>query len=83
VIPHCGRRVHCRGEGFPSASVLGAEMVNKVFFVVLKSSKYAIHHVLAPRYEVRGEHLAFVNTEGRPAALFPIETIQSWNVLPG
>jgi hypothetical protein len=49
-------------------------------FVVLRSSK-AILHVLAARYEVRGEHLAFINTEGRLAAQFPIDTIQSWNVL--
>jgi hypothetical protein len=57
-------------------------MVDQVFFLVLKSSKYAIQHVLAARYEVRGEHLAFINTEGRLAALFLIDTIQSWNVLP-
>ena len=57
-------------------------MVDQVFFVVLKSSKHAIQHVLAARYEVRGEHLAFINKEGRLAAQFPIDTIQSWNVLP-
>jgi hypothetical protein len=57
-------------------------MVDQVFFVVLKSSKCAIQHVLAARYEVRGEHLAFINTEGRLAALFLIDSIQSWNVLP-
>jgi hypothetical protein len=56
-------------------------MVDQVFFVVLKSPKYTIQHVLAARYEVRGEHLAFINTEGRLMALFLIETIQSWNVL--
>jgi hypothetical protein len=56
-------------------------MADQVFFVILKSSEYAIQHVLAARYEVRGEHLAFINTEGRLAALFPIDTIQSWNVL--
>ncbi|MEA2260565.1 MAG: hypothetical protein QOJ51_3390, partial [Acidobacteriaceae bacterium] len=60
---------------------LGAEMADQVFFVVLKSSKHTIRHVLAARYEVRGEHLAFINTEGRLAAQFPIDTIQSWNVL--
>jgi hypothetical protein len=86
VIPACGRRVHCRGRrDSPSAQLasgLGAERIDQVFFVVLKSPKYAIRHVLAVRYEVRGEHLAFINTEGRLAAQFPIDTIQSWNVLP-
>jgi hypothetical protein len=52
-------------------------MADQVFFVVLKSSKHAIQHVLAARYDVRGEHLAFINTEGRLAA----DTIQGWNVL--
>jgi hypothetical protein len=56
-------------------------MVDKVFFVVPKSPDCAIQHVLAVRYEVRGEHLACINTEGRLAALILIETIQSWNVL--
>jgi hypothetical protein len=57
-------------------------MADQVFFVVLKAPDYAIRHVVAARYEVRGEHLAFINTEGRLAALFLIDTIQSWNVLP-
>jgi hypothetical protein len=65
------------------ASGLGVEMADQVFFVVLNSSKYAVQHVLAARYEIRGEHLAFINTEGGLEALFLIETIQSWNVLPG
>jgi hypothetical protein len=57
-------------------------MADQVFFVVLKSADSAIQHVLAVRYEIRGEHLAFINTEGRLTALFLIENIQSWNVLP-
>jgi hypothetical protein len=57
-------------------------MADQVFFVVLKSPDYAIRHVLAARYEVRGEHLAFINTEGSLAALFLIDSIQSWNLLP-
>jgi hypothetical protein len=56
-------------------------MVDKVFFVVPKSPDCAIQQVLAVRYEVRGKHLASINTEGRLAALILIETIQSWNVL--
>jgi pimeloyl-ACP methyl ester carboxylesterase len=40
-------------------------MVDQVFFVVLKSPKCVIQHVLAARYEVRGEHLAFINTNER------------------
>jgi hypothetical protein len=58
------------------------DTVDQVFFVVLKApKKYAIQLVLAARYEVRGEHVAFVNAEGRLAALFQMEIVQSWNVL--
>jgi hypothetical protein len=78
--------VHCRGAkglsvrsiGFGSRCGSGSQ----VPFVVLKSPDYAIRHVLAARYEVRGEHLAFINTEGSLAALFLIDSIQSWNLLP-
>ena len=63
------------------ASGLGAETVDQVFFVVLKWPDYACT-TRSRSGEVRGEHLAFINTEGRLAALFLIETIQSWNALP-
>jgi hypothetical protein len=82
VFPACGRRVHCRGtKGLSVRSIGSSEMADQVFFVVLKSSKHIIRHVLAARYEVRGEHLAFINTEGRLQALFLIDSIQSWNLL--
>jgi hypothetical protein len=56
-------------------------MADQMFFVELKSPGHAIRHVLAARYEVRGEHLAFINTEGKLEALFLIDSIQSWNLL--
>ncbi len=58
-------------------------MAEQVYLVTLKSPSYAIQQVVAARYEVRGEYLAFINAEGRLAALFPTEIVLSWIVLPG
>ena len=30
---------------------------------------------------MHGEHLAFLNSKGKPAALFLMENVQSWNVI--
>jgi hypothetical protein len=58
-------------------------MAEQVYLVTLKAPGYAIQQVVAARYEVRGEHLAFINAEGRLAALFLMEMVLSWIVLPG
>jgi hypothetical protein len=41
----------------------------------------ALQHVDASRFEIHGEHLVFVDSEGKLAALFLMELVQSWNVL--
>jgi hypothetical protein len=58
-------------------------MTDQVYLVTLKAPNHAIQQVVAVRYEVRGEHLAFIDAEGRLAALFLMEIVQSWIVLPG
>jgi hypothetical protein len=58
-------------------------VAEQVYLVSLKAPSYAIQQVVAARYEVRGEHLAFMNAEGRLVALFLMEMVLSWIVLPG
>lgn len=50
--------------------------------MTLKPPNSALQHVVAARYEVQGEHLVFINAEGKLAALFLMEIVQSGNVLP-
>ena len=58
-------------------------MVEQTYLVVLKRPSQAIQHVVAATIEVHGEHLVFLNAEGKLAALFLTEIVQSWTVLPG
>ena len=52
-------------------------MPNKTYLVKLRSN--AIQHVRASAFEIQGEHLAFVSAEGKLAALFLFEIVESWN----
>jgi hypothetical protein len=56
-------------------------MVDKTYLVCLKPPSLALQHVDASRFEIHGEHLVFVDSEGKLAALFLMELVQSWNVL--
>jgi hypothetical protein len=47
----------------------------------MKSPSGALQHVTAVTAEIHGEHLAFLNSEGRLEALFLMEIVESWNVL--
>ena len=57
-------------------------MVDQTYLVAFKPPSQAIQHVIAATVEVHGEHLVFLNAEGKLAALFLMEIIQGWNVLP-
>jgi hypothetical protein len=48
-----------------------------------KLPSLAVQHVTASRFEIHGEHLVFVDSEGRLAALFLMELVQRWNVVSG
>jgi hypothetical protein len=50
--------------------------------VALKLPSRAVQHVIAASLEIHGEHLVFFNAEGELAAMFLMEIVQSWNVLP-
>jgi hypothetical protein len=54
-------------------------MPDKVFLVRMKVPSGALHHVRAATVDFYGEHLAFLNPEGKLAALFLMEIVESWN----
>jgi len=58
-------------------------MADQTYLVALKPPSRAVQHIIAATFEVRGEHLVFLNSKGQLAALFLMEIVQSWNVLPG
>ena len=53
-------------------------MRDKTFLVQYKAPETSSQIVVAARIEVHGEHLVFVNSEGKLAALFLMEIVESW-----
>ena len=51
---------------------------DRAFLVRFKSSDIATEAVIAARVEIRGEHLAFVNSRGQLAALFLFESVECY-----
>ncbi len=85
VLPVVPRDCHfCQSSFARAASTLGAMtgMVDQTYLVAFKQPSQAIQHVIAATVEVQGEHLVFLDAEGKLAALFMMEIVQSWNVLP-
>jgi hypothetical protein len=56
--------------------------IDQTYLVALKLPSRAVQHVIAASLKIQGEHLVFFNAEGELAALFLLEIVQSWNVLP-
>jgi hypothetical protein len=56
-------------------------MTEKMYLVRLKAPSNALQHVRAvgARLYGDGEHLVFVDSQGRLAALFLTEIVESWN----
>jgi hypothetical protein len=54
-------------------------MPDKIFLVRMKSPSGALQHVLATTVEFYGEHLAFLNSQNKLAALFLTDIVESWN----
>ena len=54
-------------------------MRNKNILVRLKQPGSALQHVRAAKAEIHGEHLAFMDAQGRLSALFLMETVESWH----
>jgi hypothetical protein len=57
-------------------------MADQTYVVTLKPPSRATQHVVASVGGVRGDHLVFVDAQGKLAALFLLELVQSWEVLP-
>jgi hypothetical protein len=58
-------------------------MANKTYFVKFKPPALNLSHtVIASTVEIHDEHLIFCDSEGRLAALFLLEVVESWPVLP-
>jgi hypothetical protein len=52
-------------------------MPNKTFLVRLRSN--AVQQVRANTVEIHGKHLAFLTENGKLAALFLLDLVESWN----
>ena len=57
-------------------------MSDKTYLVKFKASGLPPFAVVAASVEIQGDQLALVDSQGRLAALFLIELVESWNVLP-
>jgi hypothetical protein len=57
-------------------------MVDRAFFVTFIDPPAMTETVIAAIAEIHGEHLAFLDSRGKLAALFMLELVKSWNVLP-
>jgi hypothetical protein len=56
-------------------------MADRTYLVALKPPYIPLQHVVAATIEVHGEHLVFLAANGKLAALFLLDVVQSWNVL--
>jgi hypothetical protein len=57
-------------------------MIDQTYLVTLRSPSRAVQQVFAATAEVRGSHLVFVDAKGHLAALFLLDLVENWNVLP-
>jgi hypothetical protein len=56
-------------------------MNDKMFQVVLDPAILSPRHCIASRAEVHGDHLVLLDSEGKMAALFLLDIVESWNEL--
>jgi hypothetical protein len=55
-------------------------MTDKTFLIRFKFATYlSPRPVLAARAEIRGEHLVLLNADGKLAAMFLLEIVESWS----
>lgn len=54
-------------------------MADKTFIVRFKQPDLAIQPVVAERAEFQAEHLVLIDAQGRLAALFVLDVIESWS----
>ena len=56
-------------------------MTDKTYLVRFKPPGLGLITVIAARAELRGEHIALLDSKGKLAALFLMEMVDSWSVL--
>ena len=54
-------------------------MSDKLYLIRFKGSELSFHAVIAARAEIHGEHLVFLRSDGKLAALFLLEIIEKWS----
>jgi hypothetical protein len=54
-------------------------MAKKKYVLRLRFPKRRLHMVTAAGFEVRGDHLGFLNSRGELLFLFLLATVESWN----
>jgi hypothetical protein len=57
-------------------------MVDQTYLVTFKQPDAMAESVIAATAEIQGAHLIFLDAKGKLAALFLLELVQSWNILP-
>jgi hypothetical protein len=58
-------------------------MADKTYLVRFKSDGLESQLVIAAIAEIQDEHLVLLDTNGKLAALFLMEVVESWSELPG
>jgi hypothetical protein len=56
-------------------------MADKTYLVRLKPAGLGPHSVVAAKVEIQEEHLVFIDSDGKLAAIFLMETVEGWNVV--
>jgi hypothetical protein len=56
-------------------------MPDKLYLIRFKGSDISLHAVIAACAEIHGEHLVFLRSDGKLAALFLIEIVARWTEL--
>jgi hypothetical protein len=54
-------------------------MPDKLYLIRFKGSGVSFHAVIAATAEIYGEHLVFLRSDGKLAALFVLEIVESWS----
>ena len=55
---------------------------DKAYVIRFKRRELSTQSVTAASLEIHGEHIALLNSEGKLAALFLAEAVESWSELP-
>ena len=57
-------------------------MADKTFLIKFKAAELAVGPVVAATVEIHGDHLILTDSAGGLAALFLMDLVESWTVLP-